>query len=38
MKVLIPVDGSATSNASLEFNASRAACLGARPELRLLNV
>ena len=38
MKVLIPVDGSATSNASLDFIASRAACLGARPELRLLNV
>lgn len=38
MKVLIPVDGSATSNASLEFMASRAACLGARPEVRLLNV
>jgi nucleotide-binding universal stress UspA family protein len=38
MKVLIPVDGSATSNAALEFIASRAACLGADPELRLLNV
>ncbi len=30
MKVLIPVDGSATSNASLDFIASRAACLGKR--------
>ena len=38
MKILIPVDGSATSNATLDFIASRAACLGARPELRLLNV
>jgi nucleotide-binding universal stress UspA family protein len=38
MKVLIPVDGSANSNASLEFILSRAACLGADPELRLLNV
>ncbi|MBL8320461.1 MAG: universal stress protein [Burkholderiaceae bacterium] len=38
MKVLIPVDGSVNSNAALDFITSRAACLGARPELRLLNV
>jgi nucleotide-binding universal stress UspA family protein len=38
MKVLIPVDGSANSNASLDFILSRAACLGADPDLRLLNV
>lgn len=38
MKVLIPVDGSPSSNASLDFITSRAACLGVRPELRLLNV
>ena len=38
MKVLIPVDGSANSNASLEFILSRAACLGVDPDLRLLNV
>lgn len=38
MKVLIPVDGSVNSNAALEFIAARAACLGPRPALRLLNV
>ena len=38
MKVLIPLEGSATSNAQLDFIASRAARTGARPELRLLNV
>lgn len=38
MKLLIPVDGSANSQAALDFIAARAACLGATPELRLLNV
>lgn len=38
MKLLIPLDGSAGSNAAIEFAASRAACLGARPDVRLLSV
>jgi nucleotide-binding universal stress UspA family protein len=38
MKLLIPVDGSVRSNAALDFIASRAACLGTDPELRLLSV
>lgn len=38
MKLLIPVDGSAASNAALDFIASRASHLGVHPELRLLHV
>ncbi len=38
MKLLIPVDGSAASKAALDFIASRASCLGAHAELRLVNV
>jgi len=38
MKLLIPVDGSAASNAALDFIASRASHLGVHPDLRLLHV
>lgn len=38
MKLLIPLDGSPSGDAALEFIASRAAYLGARPEVRLLHV
>lgn len=38
MKLLVPVDGSATSNAALDFIAARAASPGVDPAVKLLNV
>jgi nucleotide-binding universal stress UspA family protein len=38
MRILIPVDGSAHSNAAVAFVASRSTLIGAQPEVELLNV
>lgn len=38
MKILIPVDGSAHSNAALDFVASRSTLLGQEPAIQLINV
>lgn len=38
MKILVPVDGSACSNAALAFVASRTSLIGERPVVQILNV
>lgn len=38
MRILVPVDGSAFSNAAVKFIASRTTLIGAEPDVELLNV